>query len=134
MTDRATPDARLMENFGRPAYAVCRCGHWQMEHDHATGKCPVENPDSYWRFYEFRWEIPGGGLPQVEAACPPDEAWAQVTPKAYPAHGSGFIWFYEVATVDAARATTEAAHRAEVARLTTGLTEARARLQARDEA
>lgn len=39
--------------WGEPAYAVCRCGHFQVEHDRETGKCPVENPESFYRFYGY---------------------------------------------------------------------------------
>lgn len=49
-----------IENYGLPAFAVCRCGHWDTEHDEQTSKCPVPNPTSFWRFYQFSRELPSG--------------------------------------------------------------------------
>lgn len=49
-----------IDDYGAPAYAVCRCGHWDTEHDERTGKCPVPNEESFWRFYEFSRKEPHG--------------------------------------------------------------------------
>lgn len=42
---------------GRPAYAVCRCGHWETDHA-VSGQCRVcENPDHRYELYEFLYAL-----------------------------------------------------------------------------
>lgn len=55
----------------QPAYAVCRCGNWLAHHNLETGKCPVPNPESFFRFYEFMRELPGRERPHPAAALLP---------------------------------------------------------------
>ena len=73
--------------FNEPAFAVCRCGHWDTAHDRETGKCPVPNPESFWRFYEFRRELPSGlphpSLPLVAVSRPSEPVRETLDPIPY---------------------------------------------------
>lgn len=42
--------------YGRAAYAQCRCGNWEVEHDPVTGHAPVTlvpNTEHRYEFYRF---------------------------------------------------------------------------------
>lgn len=42
---------------GQSAYPVCRCGHWETDHEAQTGVCRICPQSHRYEFYEFRYAL-----------------------------------------------------------------------------
>lgn len=65
---------------GQPAYALCRCGNWEIEHDTVTGRAPVlliPNTEHRYEFYRFAF-TKVSGEPYPSAAV---QAWIDAREK-----------------------------------------------------